>query len=568
MTLVFSAGTSDFAELQETPGVHFVDKSLFVKEALLETDKAILISRPRRFGKTLNMSMLYQFLSNSNSRPWFEKLKIHQYPEIMAELGQHPTIFLSFKDAKQQSFKEAKEHLTETMSKVFRQFSFLKENLMPHEQANFDRILNKKPRGFELNQSLASLSQWLSEYSQKRVWVLLDEYDAPIHSAWQYGYYKNMVAFMQGFLGAAFKDNSYLHRGVMTGILRVSRENIFSGLNNVSVYSMLHPKYGEYFGFTDPEVDLICELGDLQAQRENIRTWYNGYQIRNIQLYNPWSIVKYCTDREFKPYWVNTSSNVLVKKIIAGSGGDIKEKFEQLMQGLSIIIDIDEHSVLPGVEGNETSAIWSFLLFSGYLKVISQELGSGTSYKVTVAIPNQEIARLYDAQLSQLFGPNFSPNEYLETLRALTEGHVSQFEDYLQNYLETSMSYLDAGTKKPERFYHGFVLGLLVALKETYEVRSNRESGFGLYDVMMTPKDPSKLGIIMEFKVTKSKKLLNLEAQKALDQIDARNYQAELEARGIKKILKLGIVFFGKKVLVKAGFNLNNFKTLSQLSPR
>ena len=552
MTLVFSAGTSDFSELQEMPGVYLVDKSLFIKEALLETDKAILISRPRRFGKTLNMSMLHAFLSNPKSRPWFEKLKINQHPDIMAQLGQHPTISLSFKDAKQQSFKEAKEYLIETMSKVFRQFSFLRATLMPHEQANFDRILEKKPKGYELNQSLASLSQWLSEHAKKRVWVLLDEYDAPIHSAWQYGYYKNMVAFMQSFLGAVFKDNSYLHRGVMTGILRVSRENIFSGLNNVSVYSMLHPKYGEYFGFTDPEVDLICERGDLQEQRENIRAWYNGYQIRNIQLYNPWSIVKYCTDKEFKPYWVNTSSNAIVKKIIAGSGVEIKENFEKLMQGQSISVSIDEHSVLPGVEGDESEAIWSFLLFSGYLKVIHHEF-KGTKAQCEVSIPNQEIQYLYEDQLSKLFATGFSANEYLDTLQALTEGNVPQFAEYLQNYLETSMSYLDAGTKKPERFYHGFVLGLLVALKETYEVRSNRESGFGLYDVMMIPKDSSKLGIIMEFKVTKSKKLLNSEAQKALEQIDSRNYEAELNARGINKILKLGIVFFGKMVLVKAG---------------
>jgi len=553
MALVFSSGTSDFAELQEMPGVYMVDKSLFVKEMLLETDKAVLISRPRRFGKTLNMSMLYQFLSNKNSRPWFEKLLINNHPDLMAQLGEHPCIFLSFKDAKQESFKEAKEFLAETMSRLFANFLFLRDFLLPHQRANFDRIVNKKPRGYELNQSLATLTQWLSEHSKKRVWVLLDEYDAPIHSAWQYGYYKSMVAFMQGFLGAAFKDNSYLHRGVMTGILRVSRENIFSGLNNVSVYSMLHPKYSEYFGFTNSEVDVICELGDLQEQRENIRAWYNGYQIRDLQLYNPWSIVKYCTDREFKPYWVNTSSNILVKQIIAGSGPEIKENFEKLIQGQSIMVKIDEHSVLPGVEGNEDDAIWSFLLFSGYLKVVSQKLGLGTDYQVEIAIPNQEIARLYYAQLSQLFAPSFSAQNYLDTLRALTEGNVAQFSKYLEDYLETSLSYLDAGRKKPERFYHGFVLGLLVSLKESYEVRSNRESGFGVYDVMMIPKDKNKLGIIMEFKVADSKKLLLKEAEAALEQINSRSYETELRARGISKILKLGIVFFGKKVLVKAG---------------
>jgi len=551
MALVFSSGTSDFAKLQETPGSYYVDKSLLVREIFSETDEAILISRPRRFGKTLNMSMLHHFLSNKNSRSWFEKLKINNHPEIMAQLGEHPCISLSFKDAKQESFKEAKEFLAETMSRLFENFLFLRDFLLPHQQANFDRIMNKKPRGYELNQSLATLTQWLSEHSKKRVWVLLDEYDAPIHSAWQYGYYKSMVAFMQGFLGAAFKDNSYLHRGVMTGILRVSRENIFSGLNNVRVYSMLNEKYGEYFGFTNTEVDLICELGDLKQERENIRTWYNGYQIESLQLYNPWSIVNYVTDRILKLYWVSTSNNLIVKKIIAGAGPEIKENFEKLIQGQSITVKIDEHSVLPGTEGDEEEAIWGFLLFSGYLKVTHVEL-KGIKAQCTVSIPNQEIQYLYEDQLSKLFAPSFSAQNYLETLRALTEGNVAQFSKYLEEYLETSLSYLDAGRKKPERFYHGFVLGLLVSLKDSYEVRSNRESGFGLYDVMMIPKDKLKLGIIMEFKVADSKRLLLKEAEAALEQINSRFYETELRARGISKILKLGIVFFGKKVLVKA----------------
>ena len=553
MVIRFASGVSDFAELSTLPGISLVDKSLLIREVFLETDKVILLPRPRRFGKTLNMSMLFNFLSNPDSKPWFEKLKINHHPDIMKELGQHPAIFVSFKDAKQKSYEEMLAYLAEVMSKLYEKFIFLLDYLTPNQKNYFTRILEKKSQGSELNQSLFSLSEWLSTYSKKPVWIVMDEYDAPIHSGWQYDYYSDIVSFMQSYLGAAFKDNSYLYRGVMTGILRVSRENIFSGLNNVSVYSMLSPKYGEYFGFTDPEIDLICELGDFQEERENIRAWYNGYQIQNIQLYNPWSIVSYANDRVLKPYWVNTSNNLLVKKLIAGSGESVKEKFELLMQDQSVIVDIDEHCVLPGVEGDETEALWSFLLFSGYLKVMGVEL-VGTKARCLVGIPNLEIKYLYQDQLSKLFPSAFSSENYLKLLRAFTEGDVPRFSYYLANYLQTSMSYFDAGREEPERFYHGFVLGILVALKQTHEVRSNRESGLGRYDLMVIPKDKNKLGIIIEFKTALSgeEKEMQRELQEALDQIEKQNYQAELINQGIKNILKLGIVFYKKSLVIKS----------------
>lgn len=551
MAIKFSPGTSDFERFFESPEAYYVDKSLFVREIFTEPYMVVLIPRPRRFGKTLNMSMLYQFLSNPKSKPWFEKLKINQHPDIMAELGNHPTIFLSFKDAKQKTKQEALDYLAGVMSETYAKFRFLQEKLESDQQKIFTRILEKRPEGSDLNRSLLSLCQWLFTYFNKRVWILLDEYDAPIHSGWQYDYYKDIVAFMQGFLGAAFKDNSYLHRGVMTGILRVSKENIFSGLNNVSVYSMLHPKYGEYFGFTDPELDLICELGDITQEREEIREWYDGYQIRNIHLYNPWSIVKYVTDRELKPYWVNTSNNLLVKQLIACSGESVKEKFETLMQGQSVIVDIDEHCVLPGVEGDETEALWSFLLFSGYLKVMGVE-NIGTKARCLVGIPNLEIKYLYQDQLSKLFPSAFSSENYLKMLRALTEGLVGDFQDFLRDYLETSMSYLDAGREEPERFYHGLVLGLLVSLRETHWVRSNRESGLGRYDIMVIPKDKNKLGIIIEFKAVRRVERLEQEAMLALDQIENQKYETELRDQGISKILKLAIVFYKKQMVIKS----------------
>jgi len=556
MTLSFVTGTSDFEKIQDlhaTHGSYYVDKSLFIREIFSEKGEVILIPRPRRFGKTLNLSMLFEFLSNPQSKPWFEKLKINQYPDLIAELGTHPTIFLSFKDAKQTTYLEAFNYLAQVMSETYSKFRFLLEKLEPDQQKYFTRILEKKTEGAELNRSLFSLSQWLSTYFNKRVWILLDEYDAPIHSGWQCDYYQDIVAFMQSFLGAAFKDNFYLYRGVMTGILRVSRENIFSGLNNVSVYSMLNPQYAEYFGFTESELDLICELGDLKHERDNIRTWYNGYQIKNTPLYNPWSIAKYVTEREFKPYWVNTSNNFIVKKLIACSGESVKEKFELLMQDQAITVDIDEHCVLPGIEGNETEALWSFLLFSGYLKLMKVEF-VGIKARCLVSIPNLEIKYLYQDQLSNLFPAAFSSDNYLKMLKVFTEGDVPRFSNYLKTYLETSMSYFDSGREEPERFYHGFVLGILVSLRETHWVKSNRESGSGRYDIMVIPKDKNKLGIIIEFKVALSGDQTEMqnELEEALNQIELQNYALELKDQGIRKILKLAIVFYKKQMLIKS----------------
>jgi hypothetical protein len=400
---------------------------------------------------------------------------------------------------------------------------------------------------------LKNLTQWLCEHFNQQVWVILDEYDAPIHSAWQYDYYKDMVSFMQGYLGAAFKDNSYLFRGVMSGILRVSRENIFSGLNNVRVYSMLSPKYGQYFGFTQAEVDQVCEDFDLLAERENIKRWYNGYKIGEVEIYNPWSLINFVTEKVFKPYWVNTSNNFIVKFLLARSSDEIKIKLEQLMRGEPVETLIDEHSLLPNIDGTDSHAIWSFLLFSGYLKVISQEY-KGIKSACTVAIPNQEIHYLYIDQLSSLFNSsNFSPESYGRMLKSLVEGDASIFSQYLQQYLQTSMSYFDAGRQEPERFYHGFVLGILVALQETHEVKSNRESGYGRYDIMIFPKDRTKLGIIMEFKIAESGTDHDLDQaiQQAFSQIQSKNYESELKSAGIAKILTIAAVFYKKNCRIK-----------------
>ena len=553
MNKSFSAGNSDFAEIRQDLGAYLIDKSLFIKDILKEKEKVILISRPRRFGKTLNMSMLSEFLAKPESKDLFEGLLISEYPEIMAEQGNHPTIFLSLKDVKQTDISGAIAQIAEIMAKTYEKFLFLRENLHPFSQKVFDRILEKTAEVSELGESLLTLTKFLSEHFNKRVWIVLDEYDAPIHTAWQYDYYKEMVSFMQSYLGAAFKDNSYLYRGVMSGILRVSRENIFSGLNNVRVYSMLHPKYAEYFGFTEQEVDQVCEDFGLMPEREEIRRWYNGYKVGEVQLYNPWSIVNYTADQVLKAYWVNTSNNLIVKFLMARSSDVVKLKLEALMRGEEVKVLIDEHSLLPNVDGTDSDAIWSFLLFSGYLKVIALEY-KGIKASCVIAIPNQEIKYLYEEQLSSLFNSSaFSPENYARMLRAFIEGNTTSFSNYLQQYLETSMSYFDAGRQEPERFYHGFVLGALVALKETHDVRSNRESGDGRYDIMVIPKDRNKIGIILEFKIAESgsEQDMSQALNEAFEQIQNQGYEAELKALNIQKILKMAAVFYKKKMIMR-----------------
>ena len=550
----FLIGSSHFSGIIKTPNAYYVDKTLFIKEVLEEVATVLLIPRPRRFGKTLNMDMLAEFAGNPESKSLFDGLLISNYPDIMAKQGTYPTIFLSLKSAKQTTYVETLAYLREVMSETFGKFRYLRNHLELDQQDIFDNILYKRSETSELRQSLRTLMQWLCEHFKKQVVIILDEYDAPIHSAWQYDYYKEMVSFMQGYLGDAFKDNPYLFRGVMTGILRVSRENIFSGLNNVRVYSMLNPKYGEYFGFTEAEVDAICESFDLMPERENVRRWYNGYQVGQVQVYNPWSIVNYATDKIFKAYWVNTSNNLVIQTLIARSSDAVKSKFEQLMQGESVKVLVDEHALLPRIDGTDSDSLWSFLLFSGYLKVLSLEY-QGLKATCVVAIPNQEIRYLYEEQLSSFFNSSsFSPEKYTRMLNALIEGDIVSFSHDLQNYLETSMSYFDAGREEPERFYHGFVLGILVALRETHEVKSNRESGRGRYDIMIIPKDHSKIGIVMEFKIANSDQEvdMNTALDEAFLQIENKHYEAELKALGIQKIIKMAAVFYKKKMKIRA----------------
>ncbi len=559
MAVDFAIGVSDFSELIKLKAT-YIDKTLWIKELLEDLSSVILFPRPRRFGKTLNMTMLRCFLdirSIEKNKDLFKDLKISQHPEILKHQGKYPVIYLSLKEIKKDNYDKAMGGIKVLLQKLFTTHLDLREELAPHYQDRFDRLLNLTAPEEELTQSLEFLSEILEKKYTQKVWILIDEYDTPIHESWSRGYYDSMKSFMQGFLGAGLKDNTAVYKSVLTGIMRVSKEGLFSDLNNVTCYSMLSNFYGVYFGFTEQEVDWICEEADVSAQREQVREWYNGYQYGDLAIYNPWSIINFAKNKKLEAYWVHTGSSQIIEDLIAKTSGEFKFAFEALIQGRSIQKSIQEKISFPEIDHRVESAIWSFLLFSGYLKIIRAIPESETN-ECEIALPNIEITRVYQNYfLSWLRKSVSGSRKGEEMFDALLLGNVAIFSKIFTNYLQETLSYFDlsAGEDKthPEKFYHALVLGMLVYLKNSHQVISNRESGTGRYDVLIIPKDVSKLGIIIEFKVADSdqEKIMKKEAEQALKQIDAENYQAELNARGIKNILKLAVVFFGKKVLIK-----------------
>ena len=553
MGVSFAIGVSDFAALINNKAT-YIDKSLWIKDLFEDLSGVILFPRPRRFGKTLNLSMLRYFLDcrGPKSRALFDHLSISTIPEIMAHQGQYPVIFISLKEIKKASYSGAMNAIALLIQELFSAHKDLYDRLSPEYQHRFDRLLNLNASEEELAKSLHFLSQLLESRYQQKVWILIDEYDTPIHEAWTHDYYEKMKTFMQGFLGSALKDNNALYKSVLTGILRVSKEGLFSDLNNLTVHSMLSSFYGQYFGFTEQEVDWICEQADLSPEREAVRAWYNGYKFGELNIYNPWSIINFAKNRTLEPYWVNTGSSAIIESLISKAPASFKSDFETLIQGGVITKPIDEKISLPMIQSSAVNAVWSFLLFSGYLKVVSINRDT-EDFLCEIAIPNTEIARLYQRYFMNWLTPISNPEQGEKMLKALVAGDLPVFEKHFLGYVRDTLSYFDVSGDQPENFYHALVLGILSALKNTHQISSNRESGDGRYDVMIIPLDISKPGIIIEFKVADTEKLMPKAAKEALAQIKAKNYQAELETRGIQKILKLAIVFHGKKVLIKIG---------------
>jgi len=550
-------GISDFKEIRKND-YYFIDKSLFIKEIINEDAQVILLPRPRRFGKTLNISMLRYYFSISEA-DWslYQNLKIAAENEkYLQEFAKYPLIYLTFKGLKDLTWEDSLKNIEDIIAAEYQRHDYLlKEGILTEaERKVYREIINLEAEKVHYQKALLRLTEYLERYHDQKVIVLIDEYDQPIQSGYLNDYYPEVVNFMRLFLENGLKDNASLHKSVLTGILRVAKESIFSGLNNLVVNDIFTEKYNQFFGLLPQEVEAVFKEYDLEYKLKEIKNWYNGYNYGGQTIYNPWSIIN-CLyyQGEIKPYWVNSSGNELIRELLLKGNEDLKSSLELLIQNQSIEKKIDENIVFAEIE-SKSSSIWSFLLFSGYLSIVSSRRERGRLF-AELEIPNQEIKYIYEEIFLDWLEENIGSQKLSLMLNALTEGDVESFAQIFREFTINSLSYFDTSGSEAEKVYHAFVLGLLLNLRDNYQVKSNRESGYGRYDIMIIPDDKNKLGIIIEFKkISQFSSESKKEAlDSALQQIEEKNYQAELNSLGINDILKLAVVFSGKEVEVKSG---------------
>ncbi|NFF81842.1 AAA family ATPase [Clostridium botulinum] len=554
-------GTSDFREIIKE-NYYFVDKSLLIKEFIENAAKVILTPRPRRFGKTLNMSMLKYFFDIENkdeNKDLFKGLEIENEEEIMKKQGAYPVIFLTFKNEKHLSFENLQDGIKSVMYNIYMDHYYLleSEKLSQFDKERFKEILDRKCSIVEFSEALSNLMRYLNKHYNKKVIVLIDEYDVPIQESYLRGYYEEAIVLIRNILTAALKDNVYLEKSLVTGILRVAKESIFSGLNNIEVDSILGINFNDKFGFTEEQVINLLEYYNLSEKSDEVKKWYNGYIFGGKIIYNPWSVLNYIKNNEigFMPYWINSSSNDLIKRLLSNGNEETKKNLEDLIKGNSIKKIVDDHVVMKDVEDDEEN-LWGFLTLSGYLKSVNKELIRG-KFNCELKIPNEEVSIFYENLIEKWFKESLTSKKYSIMLNALITGDVETFAGFFKNFVLNNISYFDVSGEEPEKVYHAFVLGMIVSLSDKYEVKSNKESGYGRYDVMLIPKDTSKLGIIMEFKKIDDfmSKSIEKGIEEALNQIEENKYEAELKERNISNILKLAIVFKGKKIEVVEGIS-------------
>lgn len=557
----YPIGISDFKEIA-TGNYTLVDKSLFINDILNDGAKVILITRPRRFGKTLNMSMLRYFfdiVDATNNRLLFENLAIAKVKTKNGEYcldsqGKYPVISFSLKGVKALTYDLAYQKIASLISKLYKEHRYLLDSsaLFTEDKQIIRDLIDEIASPSHLGDSLKNLAEYLSRHHKVKPILLIDEYDTPIHAAYLSSprYHEQMLEFMRSFFGEALKDNTFLHKAVITGILRIAQANLFSDLNNLDVYTLLRPAYKQYFGFTTDEVSNLVVNSKVSVKMNDIQSWYNGYCIGDTTLYNPWSILC-CLKQEghLQSYWIETGEAGLLGAALRKQAIYVKLQLQQLIEGETIEANLDYRTALIDIEKNPVS-VWTLLVFAGYLNARPIHYREDGQITCHLSIPNREVSGAYFRFTQNWYQEALTDGDYMALLDALINGRVEQFQDLLQEYIGQSLSYFDLGKKTPEKVYHVFMLGLLAGLRSDYIIQSNKESGYGRFDLALIPHDTTKIGILIEFKSINNDKLLDKSAEDALSQIKQHHYTSLLKQHGIKKQLAIGIAFSGKRVAV------------------
>ena len=526
---------------------YYVDKTMLIEELLINRAPVTLFTRPRRFGKTLNMSMIKYFFDVKNkeeNKKLFENLKIYS-SEYMSEQGKYPVIFISLKDLKGDIWEECLKRLKLFIFDLYAEFEYIREKMNEWDKRKFEKVLYENEDA-DYIMSLKFLADSLYKYHGEKVIILIDEYDAPIINAFDKGYYNEAINFFQTFYSSALKTNNSLKYGILTGITRIIKEGIFSGLNNLYVNTILSRDYSEYFGLLENEVVEMLDYFDMKYKIEEVREWYNGYIFGESEVYNPWSIVNYVREKEIKAYWANVSGNTLLENMLNHAGESVYDDLKKFTDGESIEKYISDGTTIKSLLSNDDE-IWQLLLYSGYLTKDEKQEKESDSNVYNLKIPNKEIRKYFGNMfLNRFFGTEVKTNILI---KALEGGDIKKFEETLGEIMINMLSHFDLD-KEMEKIYQVFMIGLVGFLMGKYEIISNDESGYGRYDLAMIPIKSNEKAYLMEFKISKTKKGMEESAEKALKQIDEKKYDTKLRARGIKNILKIGIAFYGKEVKV------------------
>ena len=555
-----SIGIENYKELIDK-SYYYVDKTLLIKDLLDLKEKAILFTRPRRFGKTLALSMMKTFFEDErdgqgeqmDNRHYFHGMKIEQAGEAyMQYAGQYPVISFSLKSAKQPDFNMAYESLKDEIIKEYERHAYIlgKGILSEENEKRYHDVMRRLASPVLYAKALEFLSDCLKKYHNKNVIILIDEYDVPLENAYFSGFYEQMTQFIRSLFESALKTNDSLEFAVITGCLRISRESIFTGLNNLRISSVLNENYGEYFGFTESEVEAMLTFYDMEAKMNEVRQWYDGYLFGDAEVYNPWSVLNYVSDHARggssypRPYWSNTSSNSIIRELIEKADMGIRREVEELVSGGTIEKPIHEEITYEDIHRTQDN-LWNFLFFTGYLKAVSTRFEVDTLY-LTMRIPNEEVKYIYRNSISEWFQQSVQSTDFSELFQALIKGEAATVESVIKQQLQKSISYHD----NAEKFYHGFLLGLLSGM-QNYEVISNRESGDGRPDIILKPLDEKQPAVILELKRTDRFNQMEAMCDKALVQIEEQRYEEGLLDEGYGKIIKYGICFCKKSCMVK-----------------